>query len=154
MSRLFLFYTVVLPVDLLPSDLPSLNLPTFDSDLGRNSSQPAAATARGDAYNYWYDPLAQGVRSPQLLFTHSSTYSAASRLPQKLVEKILKLEFVDMSEMLPETWIPKSQDTEGVPRRTSRRVPIKDILVWTECFSLIAAILVEMYPSKAPQLWG
>ena len=56
--------------------------------------------------------------------------------------------------MLPETWIPESQDAAGVPRRTFRRVPIMDILMWTECFSLMVAILVERNPSKAAQLWA
>ena len=98
--------------------------------------------------------LVQLESLPQPRVTHSSTYSPASRLPRKLVERILKLEFVEMSEMLPETWGPESQDTAAGPRRMSRRVPITDILVWTECFALMAAVLAERYPDKAPQLWA
>ena len=72
----------------------------------------------------------------------------------ELVETIVKLEFVEMSEMLSETWVSKSQDTPGRPCRISRRGPITDTLVWVEYFSLMAAVLAERYPRKAPQLWA
>ena len=70
------------------------------------------------------------------------------------MERIIKLEFVEMSEMLLETWGPESQDAAAGPCRMSRRVPITDILVWAECFSLMGAILAQRYSDKAPQLWA
>ena len=110
---MLLFYTGSLHLGLVPSDLPSLNLPTFDSDMGSSPAQLAAATAATHISTVTISP-AHGVSTPQSQLTLSSTYSPASRLPRKLVEKILKLEFVEMSEMLPETWIPESQETAGV----------------------------------------
>ena len=41
-----------------------------------------------------------------------------------------------------------------VLRRPSRRAPITDILAWTECFALMAAVLAEKFPDKAPQLFA
>ena len=62
------------------------------------------------------------------------------------------LEFVEMSEMLPETWLPEQYEEESTPCRPSQSTPVTDILVWTECFSLMAAVLAESFPDKAPQL--
>ena len=59
-----------------------------------------------------------------------------------------------MSELLPEAWIPEPNDASVAPRRLPRCVPVSDILVWIECYSLMVAVLAEKYPSKAPQLWA
>ena len=64
------------------------------------------------------------------------------------------MEFVEMSEMLPETWLPDTQDGTPTSRRASHRIRVSDILVWTECFALMAAVLAEKFPGKAPQLWA
>ena len=90
---------------------------------------------------------------PLALATPSS-YSPTARLPQKLVSKIQNFEFVEMSELLPEAWIPEPQDTPTASRRPPRYAPVTDILVWTECFSLMAAVLAEKHPGKAPQLFA
>ena len=56
--------------------------------------------------------------------------------------------------MLPEAWWPETQDTStcSLSRRPSRRSPVTDILVWVECYSMMAAVLAGKYPDKAPQL--
>ena len=149
------FCTGALPLGSLPADLSSLSLPTFEADPNASPAQLAAAAAAAHV-SMGTGPTVQGATplQPQPQVPQPSTYSPTSRLPRKLVERIVKLEFVEMSEMLPETWVPESQDTLGGPRRISRRGPITDILVWVECFSLMAAVLAEKFPAKAPQLWA
>ena len=74
-------------------------------------------------------------------------------LPPKLYKKILDLDFVDMSELLPDGWHLQEQDTKCChQRRLTRRGPVTDILVWIECFSVMVAVLSSKYPDKTPQL--
>ena len=67
-------------------------------------------------------------------------------MPQKLVARIRAVEFVEMSKMV------EQDEAESTSHRPSRSTPVTDILVWTECFSLMAAVLAESFPDKAPQL--
>lgn len=76
-----------------------------------------------------------------------STLSLA--IPQKLCRRILELDYVEMSELLPETWGLESDTTlpcchEG--RRQSRRGPVTDILLWVECYSSLVAVLATKFP--------
>lgn len=85
---------------------------------------------------------------PQSLGISSQTLS----LPQKLVKKILDLEYVDMNELLPDTW--RFQDDEQKcchQRRGQRRGPITDILLWVECYSTMVSILSTRFADKTPQ---
>ena len=61
-----------------------------------------------------------------------------------------------MAKMLPETWAsvtPLVQDS-AMPRRPITRGPVTDILVWLECFSLLAGVLAKKYPEKAPEFFA
>ena len=76
-----------------------------------------------------------------------STLSLA--IPQKLCRRILELDYVEMSELLPETWGLESDATlpcchEG--RRQPRRGPVTDILLWVECYSSLVAVLATKFP--------
>ena len=133
----------------LPKDLGSVRLPTFEADPSDGLGHLAAALSPAIHATTMSTPPTQ----PQLRSSlEASHYSATNRLPQKLVTRIQALEFIEMSEMLPETWLPDHQEMATAPRRPSRNTPVTDILVWTECFSLMAAVLAERYPDKAPQL--
>ena len=55
---------------------------------------------------------------------------------------------------MPESWIPEAQDVSPALRRPSCRAPITDVLAWTECFALMAAVIAEKFPDKAPQLFA
>ena len=79
-------------------------------------------------------------------------YSATTRLPQKLVARIQNLEFVKVGELLPEAWIPEPQDTSSISRWPAQCAPVCNILVRTKCNSLMAAVLAEKHPRKAPHL--
>ena len=62
----------------------------------------------------------------------SKVYSPTARLPRKLVSKIQNLEFIEMSELLPEAWISDAVD-DSVGQKSRRRAPISEIYVWVEC---------------------
>ena len=69
---------------------------------------------------------------------------------QKLVQKILKGEFIDMCELLPETW--RVEETRDSCCRSNRpkRGLITDITLWTECYALLLAVLATKFPEKTP----
>ena len=76
-----------------------------------------------------------------------STLSLA--VPQKLSRKILDREYVEMSELLPETWGLESEATSTCchdSRRQTRRGPVTDILLWVECYSSLVAVLAARFP--------
>ena len=75
-------------------------------------------------------------------------------LPPKLTKKILDLEFVDMTELIPETWrLQEEEETKCChqPRRTPRRGPVTDIMLWVECYASLVAVLTSRYPDKGPE---
>lgn len=75
-------------------------------------------------------------------------------LPAKLIKKIQNLEFVDMAELVPESWRHQDEDRSCCHRRQQRKGPVTDILLWVECFSTMVAVLSAKYPDKTPQLMG
>ena len=70
-------------------------------------------------------------------------------VPPKLIKKIVANEYVDIWELLPETW---QVEMEGSCCHTKRprRSLVTDVHVWTECFATMAAILTSAFPTKAP----
>ena len=89
----------------------------------------------------------EGQREPTQLV--SGAFDPASRFPAKVVARIEGLEFVEMSELLQESWA-----TDGSESKLNhgRRDPVTDILVWAECFTGMAAILSPKFSQKAPEL--
>ena len=80
-------------------------------------------------------------------------------LPAKLVQRISNLEFVEMYELLPESWL-VTEGNEGAssgqakavclfPKR--RKAPVMDALVWVQCFAAMAGVLSTKYPTKVPE---
>ena len=66
-------------------------------------------------------------------------------LPPKMIKKILNLEFVDMSELLQDSWRPQEEEHKCChQRRGQRRGPITDILVWVECYGTLQKKLCTM----------
>ena len=81
-----------------------------------------------------------------------------SPLPTKVVEKIVQLKYVEMSELLPETWqvqtdVTLIQSALGLaPGLRRRKGPVTDILQWVQCFATLASVLASAYPPKVPEL--
>ena len=91
------------------------------------------------------------------LVVSGSRYDPTAALPPKLVTRILNLEFVEMSELIPDTWhedAHASPDRGEAQRRRPRRPPVTDIMTWLQCFARMAAVLSTRYPDKAPELWA
>ena len=78
-------------------------------------------------------------------------------VPDKIQKRILDLEYVDVGELLPETWkmqqIQEDQDLQCCHQaRTLRRGPVTNLLLWLEGYSILVAILSSKYPQYTGEL--
>ena len=82
-------------------------------------------------------------------------YNPAIKLPAKLTAKIESLQFIEMAELLPEAWALDGQaaPTDGFGKPV-RRAVISDLMIWCECFTLMAAVLARKFPDRAPDLFA
>jgi len=76
-------------------------------------------------------------------------------LPRKLKKKITDLLFVEMSELLPEVWMPEEE--EMLPSNVltlPKKKPgiVTDIMLWAQCFASYVSVLAASYPSATPDL--
>jgi hypothetical protein len=75
-------------------------------------------------------------------------------VPDKLVQKIVKLEFVEMRDLMPETWLLEEEESKkttlSLPHR--RSAPVTDILQWLQCFAALVGVLSQPYPQMVPEL--
>ena len=73
---------------------------------------------------------------PTTLPVPTTSYSYPQELPSKLVKKILDLEFVEMAELVPNSWKEEEANYQCCSThtpRTPRRGPVTNILLWVEC---------------------
>ena len=91
---------------------------------------------------------------PSLGVAVAGTFSIPgfAAVPAKLVQRIWALEYVDMWELLPETWRLETAERGCCHAKRTKRGLITDISHWTECFTTLAATLSVRYPQSAPQL--
>ena len=90
----------------------------------------------------------------QIMARHAPMASSALfPIPEHICTKIVNLEYVDMAELKPSSWLLNNEDTEkaSFPFK-KRKEPVTDILVWVQCYSAMVSILAERYPSKVPEL--
>ena len=72
---------------------------------------------------------------------------------EKLAQKIIRLEFIEMRELMTETWLldeeEASRNTLAWPRR--KAAPVTDILLWLSCYSAMVGVLSRAwYQSSWP----
>ena len=72
-------------------------------------------------------------------------------LPAKLVKRILDLEYVDMAELVPDSWCFQEEEEASKcchqPKR-HRQGPITNILLWVECYASMVEVLCSAHPEK------
>ena len=82
-------------------------------------------------------------------------YNPTAVLPQRVVKKILNLEFVEMAELTTDAWQNVLlSEPPYLTHRPTHTASVTDISVWLEFYSRIAAIIVTHFPEKAPELWA
>lgn len=77
-------------------------------------------------------------------------------LPDKIVQKILALRYVELSELLPETWLLQHDSPMGqtslFAQFKRQKGPVSNILQWVQCFATLASVLGSAYPQKISEL--
>ena len=146
--------TIISP---LPFPLPGPTgptLPIFTETPGPpNSEGTLAAAALSQGLPRDRETATPGATATPVPAEISSLPGFAS-VPSRLVKRIMSKEYIDMTEMLPETWRLEMLAASGCcpHAKRPRRGMITDILVWADCYASMAAILSSAYPEKAPHL--
>ena len=84
-----------------------------------------------------------------------SRYDPTATLRPRLVRRTLGLEFVDMAELLPDTWQEENSALEpGQPCHQTHCPPVMEIMLWLKCFGRLAAVLSSRHPDKAAEFWA
>ena len=74
-------------------------------------------------------------------------------IPQKLVNKILALEYVEMRLLLPESWLYEENGTHCCDKRDRSKKPEnRSIFPWLQSFSAMVGVLASRYSHKVAQL--
>ena len=82
-------------------------------------------------------------RSSSSIPSPSGSITPPSILPANLIKRILGLEFINMAELIPDTWRYLEEDTLKCCHHGKRqqRDPVTDMLLWVECYSSVVAVL-------------
>lgn len=68
-------------------------------------------------------------------------------VPKKLAERIWRLEFIEMGELLPETWNLKPGDEVNQQRLLARRKkPVTELKTWVQCFAIYVGVVSLRHP--------
>ena len=74
-------------------------------------------------------------------------------VPEILAQKIIRLEFIEMRELMPETWLldkeEASRNTLAWPRQ--KVAPVTDFLLWLSCYSAMVGVLPRAHPRMVPE---
>ena len=78
-------------------------------------------------------------------------------VPAKLVWKFLRLEFVDMAELLrdnieAERRQGRQREATGVPMKQQQRREVPDILSWIQCFGIYVSVVASKFPERVPRM--
>ena len=73
-------------------------------------------------------------------------------IPQKLVNKIVALEYIEMKQLLPESWLFEDNAHCCDKRDRPKKPEITNIFSWLHCYSALVGVLASRYPHKVAQL--
>ena len=74
-------------------------------------------------------------------------------VPAKLAERIVRWEYIEMSEMLPEFWTQTTLDEpDSKPAAARRRRQVTEIFTWLQCFCTYVSVLASKHPESMPEL--
>lgn len=78
-------------------------------------------------------------------------------MPAKLAERIIKWEFIEMGELLPEFWSPSAGKDSATqpPARTGthrRKRAVTDVATWVQCFATYTSVMSGPHPGSVPEL--
>ena len=141
--------------DGIPGNLGEID--TISPTGGSSTTEPGTGVQGRSlmATNTWPGGLARGLT--QLLIPPTAPKAGTKisnglpPVPEKLVAKIRRGEFVELHELLPEC-LAESMDSTGPIPRSRARKKLNDISVWLQCFALYVGVLASSKPALVPDL--
>ena len=74
-------------------------------------------------------------------------------IPANLARKIWNLEYVELSQLLPEAWLFEDQPRNHCcEKKQTRKAEIKSIFVWLQAYGTLVSVLCHRFPGKIAQL--
>ena len=137
-----------------PGEVMGLHLPVFREEACLDKVRPP----RGGPVEEEPTDSQMGEKARPVQEAHPFVLSEALPVvPSKLVQRILKGEYVDMAEFLKDNAeVERRRLTAGESGQTPRacRREITDFESWMLCFSAYATVVCARYPHKARELWA
>ena len=118
-----------------------------------SSSSQAKTTSTTTGAGLHPSPSRGSGQSPSGLSQLVNPSLPGSRLPPKLRKKILDLEYIEMAELLPESWqaVEETLSCCHQSGRRLKRAPVTDILTWLDCYATLVAVLCTVYAQFSPE---
>ena len=127
---------------------PSLLSPGSDASLPIFSLAGGGVNTSPPAYLAWPTAVVSGPGATSVKPEDLACLPGFSSVPLMLIRKLLAKEYVDIGELLPETWQLESEGTSCHSKRP-RRSLVTEISLWMECYATMAAILSAAFLAKA-----
>ena len=154
---------VLPPLHTVPSLLPSWagisGIPKQQSHhLNRLQQQPIPHN--GVQQRLWVTicPMQQPSTSHEALVASLYLGDGVVPVPDKLLKRIWALEFIEMSQLLPEAWVQdafaesSSHCCHDARSNKPIRKGVTSIFSWIQCYSTLVSVLAHKFPAKVPQL--
>ena len=144
-----------------PSEVEGLGLPVFKGPEGESQVSAELATGvKGGSQDSGQQPLEDSPttkckkqKEPDVQpFVFSQGFPP---VPAKLVGKILRLEFVDMAELLRDNMEAERRGLsqgEGSSAKHPQRREVPDILSWIQCFGIYISVMASKFPERVPHM--
>jgi len=113
----------------------------------RDTTQTIAALLWHAGENHSVDKLWQG--------REAYVGDGLPPVPQKIVERIDKGEYIEMCELLPEFWMAPRESEESAAQRTAKsrgRRQTQDVCVWLQCFAVYVVMMSARWPKRVPEM--
>ena len=73
-------------------------------------------------------------------------------VPEKIAKKILGMEFVEMRDLLPDSWRVEEEQGKNVLTLPKRKSAPLTVLQWVQCYGRMVGVLATKYPGMISEL--
>ena len=139
----------------MPSSGSLQDIPLTDGEghSEENNEIEANDTAYQNKTNNWWDTLVLATENKREKSDELDLWigEALPPLPDKLVARIRRWEFIDMAELHPYVEAEIAAEV-GNPSQGMKKQPVTDILTWLQCFGIYVGVLAKQYPEVVSEL--